>query len=116
MRDTDGDGKADIIRLFGDYGQEGAYGTAMRIYQDYSLFQHCRQGYPTEIDPGELLPADDYEVILTDDYKNAEHGYEHIAKQSPLTMPDICMSLLEHRVMFVRNSIAPRSTWTGSMP
>ena len=83
MRDSDGDGKADIIQLFGDYGQEGAYGTAMRIYQGYLYFSTAGRVIRQKLTPGELIPADDYEVILTDDYKNAEHGYEHIAK--PIT-------------------------------
>jgi glucose/arabinose dehydrogenase/cytochrome c553 len=83
IRDTDGDGKADIIRLFGDYGQEGSYGTAMRIYQGYLYFSTAGRVIRQKLIPGELIPADDHEVILTDDYKNAEHGYEHIAK--PIT-------------------------------
>ena len=33
LRDTDNDGRADVIQRFGNYGQQGAYGTAMRIYE-----------------------------------------------------------------------------------
>lgn len=83
MRDTDGDGKADIVQLFGDYGQQGAYGTAMRIYEDYLYFSTAGRVIRQKLRPGELLPEESYEVILTDDYKNAVHGYEHIAK--PIT-------------------------------
>jgi len=83
MRDTDNDGKADVVRLFGEYGQEGAYGTAMRIYQGYLYFSTAGRVIRQKLQPGELLPDPDYEVMLTDDYKNAEHGYEHIAK--PIT-------------------------------
>ncbi|HEX8038094.1 MAG TPA: cytochrome C, partial [Chryseosolibacter sp.] len=35
LRDTTGDGKADIIQPFGDYKRDGSYGTAMRIYNGY---------------------------------------------------------------------------------
>jgi glucose/arabinose dehydrogenase len=83
MRDTDHDGKADQVRLFGDYGQEGAYGTAMRIYNGYLYFSTAGRVIRQKLISGELLPETDYEVMLTDDYKNAEHGYEHIAK--PIT-------------------------------
>lgn len=83
LRDTDNDGKADIIRLFGNYGEQGAYGTAMRIYNGYLYFSTAGRIIRQKLRPGELIPEDDFEVILTDDYKNAEHGYEHIAK--PIT-------------------------------
>ena len=83
LRDTNGDGKADEVRLFGDYGQQGAYGTAMRIYKGYLYFSTAGRVIRQRLIPGQLIPEQDYEVILTDDYKNAEHGYEHIAK--PIT-------------------------------
>lgn len=83
LRDTNNDGKADVVELFGDYGQEGAYGTAMRIYQDYIYFSTAGRVIRQKLRPGELIPEESYEVMLTDDYKNAEHGYEHIAK--PIT-------------------------------
>ncbi len=80
IRDSDNDGKADQVELFGKYGEEGAYGTAMRIYNGYLYFSTAGRVIRQKLTPGELLPTDDYEVIVTDDYKNAEHGYEHIAK------------------------------------
>ncbi|MDH3712003.1 MAG: PQQ-dependent sugar dehydrogenase, partial [Cyclobacteriaceae bacterium] len=83
MRDQDHDGKADVIELFGNYGQEGAYGTAMRIYQGYLYFSTAGRVMRHKLVPGKLVPEDQAEVIMIDDYKNAEHGYEHIAK--PIT-------------------------------
>ena len=83
MRDTDGDGKADIITQFGNYGKDGAYGTAMRIHQGYLYFSTAGRVIRQKLIPNELIPEENYEVLLTDDYKNAEHGYEHIAK--PIT-------------------------------
>ncbi|MFM8832388.1 MAG: hypothetical protein ACKOEV_01905 [Cytophagales bacterium] len=32
LRDTDGDGKADMIQRFGDYPNDGSFATDMRIY------------------------------------------------------------------------------------
>lgn len=83
MRDTDNDGKADSIVVFGDYPDEGNYGTAMRIYNDHLYFSTAGVVYRTKLVSGELVPDGEVEVILTDDYKNAPMGYEHIAK--PIT-------------------------------
>jgi len=38
LRDTDNDGKADIMEYFGDYPDVGNYGTAMRIHKGYLYF------------------------------------------------------------------------------
>ncbi|GJM27622.1 MAG: hypothetical protein DHS20C17_02570 [Cyclobacteriaceae bacterium] len=83
LRDSDGDGKADTIQLFGNYGQKGAYGTAMRIYQGYLYFSTAGRVIRQKLLPGQLIPDEEYEEIVIDDYENAEHGYEHIAK--PIT-------------------------------
>jgi glucose/arabinose dehydrogenase/mono/diheme cytochrome c family protein len=83
LRDTDNDGKADSVVVFGDYPDEGNYGTAMRIYNDYLYFSTAGEVYRTKLKPGQLVPDGEVEVILTDDYKNAPLGYEHIAK--PIT-------------------------------
>lgn len=83
LRDTDNDGKADIIQRFGVYGEDGSYGTAMRIYQGYLYFSTAGRVIRHKLTTGKLIPEDKGEVILTDDYKNSEHGYEHIAK--PIT-------------------------------
>ena len=104
LRDTNNDGKADVVELFGDYGQEGVYGTAMRIYNGYLYFSTAGRVIRQKLHPNELIPEDEFEVILTDDYKNAEHGYEHIAKpitfdnQGHLYVPfgapgDVCQEL-----------------------
>lgn len=81
LRDTTGDGKADILTQFGDFEDDGGYGTtAMRIYNGYIYYSTAGAVYRQELVPGELVPTSDVEVILMDDYMNAEHGYEHIAK------------------------------------
>lgn len=80
LRDTDNDGKADSVVVFGDYADEGNYGTAMRIYNDYLYFSTAGEVYRTKLTPGQLVPDGPVELILKDDYKNAPLGYEHIAK------------------------------------
>lgn len=86
IRDTDNDGKADIIKTFGDYADEGNYGTAMRIYNGYLYFSTAGVVYRTKLSPGKLIPEGKSEAILVDDYKKDPHGYEHIAK--PITFDD----------------------------
>src|SRR5688572_32812909 len=38
IRDTTGDGKADIVKYFGKHEDPKSYGTAMRIYNGYIYF------------------------------------------------------------------------------
>jgi glucose/arabinose dehydrogenase/cytochrome c553 len=80
IRDTDNDGKADTVEVFGDYEDTGNYGTGMRIYNGYLYFSTAGEVYRTKLDPDKLIPEGEVELIVRDDYRNAEHGYEHIAK------------------------------------
>ncbi|MEX2512224.1 MAG: c-type cytochrome [Cyclobacteriaceae bacterium] len=80
LRDTNGDGKADIVKTFGGYSDTGNYGTGIEIYNDYLYFSTAGEVYRTKIDPEKLVPEGEVELIMKDDYKNAEYGYEHIAK------------------------------------
>ncbi|MCF2487918.1 c-type cytochrome [Dyadobacter sp. CY347] len=84
LRDTNGDGRADIIKRFGGRGGEGVYGTAMRIYKGYLYFSSELIVYRYKLKPGELVPSSEEEVILTDDHAHGMH--EHIAK--PVTFDD----------------------------
>lgn len=86
LRDTDNDGKADIVKTFGDYADEGNYGTAMRIHNGYLYFSTAGVVYRTKLTRGKLVPEGKSEAILIDDYKKDPHGYEHIAK--PITFDD----------------------------
>ncbi len=83
LRDKDNDGKADVIQKFGDYTDEGSYGTAMRIYKGYLYFSTAGVVYRNKLTPGKLIPEGKSEAIVIDDYKNDPHGHEHIAK--PIT-------------------------------
>ena len=84
LRDTTGDGKADIIQPFGDYKADGTYGTAMRIYNGYLYYSSQLVVYRSKLQPGRLVPDSDIEVILTDDHAHGSH--EHVAK--PVTFDD----------------------------
>ena len=83
LRDTDNDGKADIIERFGIYDPREYYSTGMRIYNNYLYFSTSGKVMRQKLTPGELVPQGKAEVMLTDDFRNAEHGYSHIAK--PIT-------------------------------
>lgn len=78
LRDTNNDGRADILEKFGGYADQGSYGTAMRIYNGYLYFSSQLVVYRMKLNPGELVPVGPLEVVLTDDHPHGSH--EHIAK------------------------------------
>jgi glucose/arabinose dehydrogenase/mono/diheme cytochrome c family protein len=84
LRDTNGDGKADIVEVFGDYPERGTYGTAMRIYNGYLYFSTELEVYRQKLTPGKLIPESEIETVLVDDHAHGRH--EHIAK--PVTFDD----------------------------
>lgn len=86
LRDENNDGKADIIKKFGKYTDDEYYGTAMRIYNGYIYYSSASTVYRTKIKPGQLIPDDSLEVMLTDDFRHDPHGYQHIAK--PVTFDE----------------------------
>jgi len=86
LRDENNDGKADIIKKFGIYIDTMGYGTAMRINNGYLYFSSTGDVFRCKLKPGELLPDTALELILTDDYRNDVHGFNHTAK--PITFDD----------------------------
>ncbi len=78
LRDRDNDGKADVVRYFGDYADTGNYGNAMRIHQGYLYFATAGEVYRTRLNPWTLVPTAKSECLLVDDYKRAR--FSHIAK------------------------------------
>ncbi|MCK0147182.1 PQQ-dependent sugar dehydrogenase [Arenibacter sp. F26102] len=86
LRDTNNDGKVDIIKRFGVFDQKGYYATGMRIYKDFLYYSTASTVYRQKLTRGKLIPESEPEVILTDDYQNSIYGYSHIAK--PLTFDD----------------------------
>jgi glucose/arabinose dehydrogenase/mono/diheme cytochrome c family protein len=86
LRDTNNDGKADIMKSFAVYYDPSGYGTAMRIYKGYLYYSSSGQIFRVKLIPGQLLPDTKAELILTDDFANDIHGYNHTAK--PLTFDE----------------------------
>ena len=86
LRDTDNDGKADKIEYFGDYSDEGNFGTSMRIHKGYLYFTTAGGVFRTKLSEGKLIPEGKSEQLVIDDYKNDVHGFSHLAK--PLAFDD----------------------------
>ncbi|UBM59385.1 PQQ-dependent sugar dehydrogenase [Marinilongibacter aquaticus] len=84
LRDTNQDGRADIIRQFGGNARERGYGTGIRIYKGYLYFSSEIIVYRYKLTPGKLVPEGEQEIVMTDDHTPLFH--EHIAK--PLTFDD----------------------------
>lgn len=83
LRDTTGDGKADIIKYFGTYKDPRSYGTAMRIYNGYIYFSTTKTVYRNKLIRGQLLPDTTTEAVVIDDYQGR---VEHVAK--PIAFDD----------------------------
>lgn len=54
LRDTDNDGKADIVKVFGGYTENGGYGTGMEIYNGYYYFSTAGDVFRMKIDPEKI--------------------------------------------------------------
>ena len=80
LRDTDGDGRADIIKRFGDYEHKGNWGfqTAVEIYNDYLYFSTELAVYRYRLNPEKLVPDSELELIVLDDHEHGDH--EHNGK------------------------------------
>ncbi|QHT66549.1 c-type cytochrome [Rhodocytophaga rosea] len=84
LRDTNSDGRADIIKRFGGTGKERGYGTAVRIHNGYLYFSSELVVYRHKLTPGQLVPESPMEIIVNDDHAHGMH--EHIAK--PVSFDD----------------------------
>lgn len=85
LRDTNADGKADIIERFGIYKNGGNLAVGMRIHNGYLYYSSTGVVYRQKLVSGKLVPDSEVEVILTDDHA---HGLDrwHIAK--PMAFDD----------------------------
>lgn len=78
LRDTTGDGKADIrVRFGGQDDRRTSYGTAMTIHNGYLYFSSALNLYRVKLDDN-LVPSAEPEVVLTDDHDHGIHW--HITK------------------------------------
>lgn len=78
LRDSTGDGKADIIQRFGDYDNKGSLSNGIRIHNGYLYFSSELVLYRNKLTPGQLIPDSKMEVVLTDDHEQGSHW--HITK------------------------------------
>lgn len=79
LRDTTGDGKADVIMQFAAFDdRRTSYGTGMVIHDGYLYFSSATNLYRNKLTPGKLIPDSETEVVLTDDHEHGIHW--HITK------------------------------------
>ena len=125
MRDTDGDGKADIVKHWGQYEIKGTYGNAMRIHKNHLYLSTAGQVFRHKLRRWKLLPEPIGELLLTDDYKNAEYGYSHIAKPLafdgkgnmfvPFGSPGDCCQIEDRKPKSPGMMPCPKLKWHGGV-
>ena len=84
LRDTDNDGKADIIQHFGSYKDVGSLANGMRIHKGYLYYSSSLAIYRSKLTPGKLIPESEMETVLTDGHGHGAHW--HITK--PVSFDD----------------------------
>jgi glucose/arabinose dehydrogenase/cytochrome c553 len=78
LRDTNGDGKADIIAPFGKYDGH-TYGTAMRVHNGYLYFSSELMVYRMKLKRDQLVPDSKMDTIVIDNPPYHEHQTKPIA-------------------------------------
>ncbi|MDO8993487.1 MAG: hypothetical protein Q7U83_10505, partial [Daejeonella sp.] len=78
LRDTDNDGKADIITHFSKY-ESGPFGTAMKIHNGYLYFSSNLMVFRQKLIPGQLLPEKRIDTIVIDNPPAHIHQGKSIA-------------------------------------
>lgn len=79
MRDTNGDGKMDIIKQWGNYPNDGTFATEMRIRKNYLYFSSEQVVYRQKLPDEELIPEGNPEVIMTDHHPRQWHNAKSLA-------------------------------------
>ena len=79
LRDTNGDGKAEIFQHFGDYPNDGSFATEMRIHKGYLYFSSEKVIYRQKLTPSKLIPDGKPEVILIDKFPLRWHNAKSLA-------------------------------------
>ncbi|SEO51371.1 c-type cytochrome [Mucilaginibacter sp. OK283] len=78
LRDTNGDGRADVITPFGKYDGQ-TYGTAMRVHDGYLYFSSELMVYRMKLKRGQLVPDSKLDTIVIDNPPYHEHQTKPIA-------------------------------------
>ena len=79
LRDTNGDGKADIIERFGDYPNDGRFATEMRVHKGYLYFSSELVIYRQKLTPNKLIPEGKPEILVKDPYPIRWHNAKSLA-------------------------------------
>ena len=79
LRDTNGDGKADIIKRFGDYPNDGTFATEMRVHNGYLYFSSEQIIYRQKLTPTKLIPEGKPEIIVIDRFPIRWHNAKSLA-------------------------------------
>jgi glucose/arabinose dehydrogenase len=79
LRDSNKDGRADIIKNFGPIESEGAYATGMRIHNGYLYTSSEMIVYRYKLNPNEMVPTSEAEFIVIDSGKPREHDGKPLA-------------------------------------
>tara|TARA_R110002051_G_scaffold148354_2_gene220933 strand:+ start:5874 stop:7334 length:1461 start_codon:yes stop_codon:yes gene_type:complete len=79
LRDTTGNGTADIIQRFGEYPNDGTFATEMRIHNGYLYFSSEQVIYRQKLTPNQLIPEGKPEVVLTDYFPKRWHNAKSLA-------------------------------------
>ena len=79
LRDVDGDGKADIVKRFGDYSNDGRFATEMKIHNGYLYFSSELVVYRQKLDKSKLIPDDKPQALVIDPYPIRWHNAKSLA-------------------------------------
>ena len=79
LRDTTGDGRADIVQRFGDYPNDGSFATEMRMHNGYLYFSSEQVVYRQKLSGSELIPVGKPEIILVDHLPMRWHNSKSLA-------------------------------------
>ncbi len=78
LRDSDNDGKVDVIKHFDDYQDKGSYGTEMRIHDGYLYFSSVTRVFRQKL-TDDLVPDSKIELLLTDTQPPRQHDTKPLA-------------------------------------
>jgi glucose/arabinose dehydrogenase len=76
LRDEDGDGSAEVIHFFGDFGECGS----VELHDGFLYFSSLNTLYRIKLDPDQLVPGGPVEVVVREFAKNGTwHNYKIMA-------------------------------------
>ncbi|MCK0136100.1 c-type cytochrome [Arenibacter sp. S6351L] len=78
LRDTDNDGKADIVETFDDYLDRSSYGTEMKIHNGYLYFSSVTRIFRQKL-TNDLVPDTELELILSETQRPGQHATKPLA-------------------------------------